>query len=71
MEDRDVVEGCEGKGASKTDEQPFNYQPKFTNVYQTDPKWGFSGSERKSMAAKNCSPSMQAYSIPSKAIEGK
>jgi len=50
---------------------PNNYQPKFTNVYQTDPKWGFSGSERKSMAAKNCSPSMQAYSIPSKAIEGK
>lgn len=51
---------------------PTSYNPNWTQARSTDPKWGFGTGARKPLTdGKNCSPSMQAYNIPSRAIEGR
>jgi hypothetical protein len=51
---------------------PMNsYDPKYQATVRTLPKWGFGSSKRGELVeGKVVSPSMQTYSIPSKAVEG-
>jgi hypothetical protein len=50
---------------------PTAYNPDWSRTRSSDPKWGFGTSSRKPLTdGKVCSPSMQSYNIPSKAIEG-
>lgn len=51
---------------------PTAYNPNFSVSKSQDPKWGFGTGGRKPLTdGKVCSPSMQSYNIPSKAIEGR
>lgn len=51
---------------------PTAYNPNYGFSTGSEPKWGFGSSQRKPLQdGKVCSPSMQAYNIPSKAIEGR
>ena len=49
---------------------PNSYDPKYTAQKEARPTWGFGTSKRGNLTTgKNCAPSMQAYNIPSKAVE--
>jgi hypothetical protein len=51
---------------------PNAYNPEWSMTRSQDPKWGFGSSARKPLTdGKVCSPSMQTYNIPSRAIEGR
>ena len=51
---------------------PTAYNPNYSATRSTDPRWGFGTGQRKPLTdGKVCSPSMQSYNIPSKAIEGR
>lgn len=51
---------------------PGNYEQPLNPIKSQEPKWGFGTARRKPLNdGETCSPSMQAYFIPSKAIEGR
>lgn len=51
---------------------PTAYNPDYSATKSSEPRWGFGTGKRKPLTdGKVCSPSMQSYNIPSKAIEGR
>lgn len=50
---------------------PDSYDPVYQSVKQKEPTWVFGSSKRKGLKdGENCSPSMQTYNIPQRAVEG-
>lgn len=46
------------------------YNPDYKTIKNRESSWGFGSSTRNELTKSTCGPSMQAYNIPSKAIEG-
>ena len=50
---------------------PGGYNPNFSVSQNSNPLWGFGSGKRGGLTVgKSDAPSMQTYSIPSKAVEG-